>query len=120
MATQAGSFDSFSIGDIRLLSCLIGAGGPQDQALGPGALGAIELDAGRTRWTFKDIGTAVSGEWHDTEAAAVDDLFRVQSMLFPDGFPVEDWFDQTRRQKHLQRVKESAQKVKSHQSFAQK
>ena len=41
-------------------------------------------------------------------------------MLFPVGFPVEDWFDQTRRQKHLERVKESAQKVKSHQSFAQK
>ena len=97
---------SFSIDDIRLLSCLVGAGGPHDQALGAGALGTIELAAGRSRWTFEAIGTAVFGEWHDTEAAAVDDLVRVQSMLFPDGLPAEDWFDQTRRQKHLQRVKE--------------
>ena len=114
-AIQEGDVCSFSIDDIRLLSCLVGAGGPHDQALGAGALGTIEFAAGRSRWTFEDIGTAVSGEWHDTEAAAVDDLVRVQSMLFPDGLPVEDWFDQTRRQNHLQRVKENAQKVRSHQ-----
>ena len=104
-ATQEGDVCSFSIDDIRLLSCLVGAAGPHDQALGAGALGTIEFAAGRSRWIFEDIGTAVSGEWHDTEAEAVDDLVRVQSMLFPDGLPVDDWFDQTRRQKQLQRVK---------------
>ena len=52
-AVQEGDVCSFSIDDIRLLSCLVGAGGPHDQALGAGALGTIEFAAGRSRWTFE-------------------------------------------------------------------
>ena len=79
-----GEIDNpFTIDDLRLLTCLVGSGGPQDQALGENALGAIEHVNGRWRWTFKDISTSVVGEWHDTEAAAVADLAKIQSLLFP-------------------------------------
>ena len=105
-AVQEQASNNFTIDDLRLLSCVVGAGGPHDQALGACALGSIEFDAGRSRWTFKDIGAAVSGEWHDTEAAAVDDLVRVQSMLFPAGLPVEDWFARKRARPESQVVPE--------------
>ena len=72
------------------MSRLVGSGGLQDQALGDNALGAIETVQGRWRWTFKDIGSLVTGEFHDTEAAAVADLARVQSSLLPPGLPSED------------------------------
>ena len=110
--------NNFTIADLRLLSCVVGARGPIDQALGLNMLGGIETVAGRTRWTFKPLTTTVSGEWHDTEAAAVADLERVQSMLFPPDLPEEDWFDQKRRATHLQRVKSSAGKAKVHEGFA--
>ncbi len=73
----------FTIDDVRLLSCLVGSGGPRDQALGANALGAAECVTGRWRWTFKDITTQVFGDLHETEAAAAADLTRTQSMLFP-------------------------------------
>ena len=53
-----GEIDNpFTIDDLRLLTCLVGSGGPQDQALGENALGAIEHVNGRWRWNFKDIST---------------------------------------------------------------
>ena len=114
-----GEIDSpFSIADVHLLICLVGVEGPHDQALGKGALGAVESVAGRWRWTFKDISTSVTGELHDTEAAAIADLVRVQSMLFPADLPPADWFDPKRRTTHLQRVKKSTEKAQAHQTSA--
>ena len=78
-AMRGDEENAFTVDDIRLLGFLAGRG-PQDHALGLGALGQIEsLDDGvggeRTwRWTFAHLGTDAHGDLHDTEAAAVADL----------------------------------------------
>ena len=96
---------SFTMDDLRLLSCLVGKGGPSDQALGEHALGATEFFQGQWRWTFRHFSTPVVGVLHDTEASASSELVRVQSMLFPPDLPLEDWFNPTRRATHLRRIK---------------
>ena len=113
-AIVAETDNHFTIDDVRLLSCLVSEDGPYDHALGTNALGATECLGDNWRWTFKDISTNVFGDWHDTEGAAVADLVRLQSMLFPPHLPPKDWFEPTRRAAHLQRVKKSAQKIQAH------
>ncbi|CAK0796442.1 unnamed protein product, partial [Prorocentrum cordatum] len=103
-----------TIEDLRLLSRIVGGGGPRDQALGDGALGAIEHVRGCWRWAFKDVGSDVVGAWHDAEAAAAVDLQTVQLLLFPPSLPAEVWFVPTQRTAHLQGVKIEALKRRAH------
>ena len=104
MAIQGETENSFTLDDLRLLSCLVCIDGPTDQALGKDALGGLENQKGRWRWTFKPISSNVCGEWHDTEAAAATELSRLQTKLFPLDLPISEWFDARRRSLHLQRV----------------
>ena len=69
----------FSIDDLRLLGRIVGGGGPSDQALGDGALGAVEHDDGCWRRTSPGIGPSVVGDWRDDDAAATAELSTIQS-----------------------------------------
>ena len=108
-AIHSQATNSFTLEDLRLLACLVGSAGPTDQALGKDTLGALENNRGRWRWTFMSISTNVCGDWHDTEAAAVSDLQRLQTMIFQPDLPLSEWFDAKRRGLYLQRVKRSVQ-----------
>ena len=79
----------FIIDDLRILTYFVGCGvgGPEDSVLGERMLGSIQHADSHWRWSFNDIGTDVHGDFHDTEAAAMDDLVNVQAQLFPAGWP---------------------------------
>ena len=110
-----GEIDSpSSIRDLRLLNLLRTASGPQDHALGTGALGDLESVSGRWRWAFQGISTSITGEFHDTKDAAIADLEMIQSMLFPPDLPTADCFDPARRLTHLQRAQKSTEMERAH------
>ena len=112
----------FTIDELRLLNCLHGSS-PIDNVLGQGMHGNIESidvpsSAQKWRWTFANVPIIIVGDLHDNEAAAIADLARIQAMLFPEGLPVELWFNAVRRGAHLVRVKESVKRFDASWRFA--
>ena len=117
-ALQGAKDNPFTIDDLRILTHFAGScsSGPQDQALSEKTLGSIEYVGDRWRWTFKEIGSSIRGELHDTEGAAADDLARLRSKLFPLGCPLTECFDAVRRSAHIQRIKTSVETYREHRA----